>query len=89
MRQLLTLRRRAVVPRLAGLDHAEAAARWDDGVLTAHWRLGGPARLNLLANLGDMARPRPPLTRATRSLWGGSPPPELPPWSVFWSIGGD
>jgi malto-oligosyltrehalose trehalohydrolase len=89
VRQLLMLRRRAVVPRLAGLDHAEAAARWDDGVLTAHWRLGGPARLNLLANLGDMARPRPPLTRATRSLWGGSPPPELPPWSVFWSIGGD
>ena len=47
---LLALRRREIVPRLAGARFGDAQAA-DDGRLAAHWRMGDGARLSLIANL--------------------------------------
>jgi maltooligosyltrehalose trehalohydrolase len=85
VRELLTVRRREIVPRLAGAKFA--TARCDDDVLTADWWLADSQVLRLLANLSDR-NPKPPGNfRPLRPIWGGAPPAKLPPWSVFWSIG--
>jgi malto-oligosyltrehalose trehalohydrolase len=83
-RELLTTRRKMIVPRLAGA--AFGSARWDDRVLTADWRLGDGGRLSLMANLSD-AEARPSAMPAGTPIWGGSVGEVLPPWSVFWRIG--
>ena len=51
-RQLLAIRRREIVPRLAGAAFGKARAS-NDGLLTADWRMGDGATLRLLANLSD------------------------------------
>ena len=51
-RQLLAIRRREIVPRLAGAAFGEAHAA-DNGLLTASWRMGDGATLRLMANLSD------------------------------------
>jgi maltooligosyltrehalose trehalohydrolase len=84
--RLLALRREHIVPRLRNLRRNDARAEWRDGVILAHWRLGDGSPLELLANLRDEPRSRPPDAGNGRALWGGAPPPELPPWSVFWSL---
>jgi malto-oligosyltrehalose trehalohydrolase len=84
VRDLLTTRRQMIIPRLHGA--AFGAARWDDGVLSANWRLGDGAELLLLANLSD-ATARPARMPAGTPIWGGAPGATLPPWSVHWSIG--
>jgi maltooligosyltrehalose trehalohydrolase len=84
VRDLLRTRRAIVVPRLAG--SAFGAARWDDHVLTADWRLGDGSQLFLLANL-SAEKARPPRQRAGAPIWGDNPGPTLAAWSVFWSIG--
>ena len=84
VRELLTTRRKMIVPRLAGA--AFGSARWDDRVLTADWRLGDGGRLSLMANLSD-AEARPSAMPAGTPIWGGSVGEVLPPWSVFWRIG--
>jgi maltooligosyltrehalose trehalohydrolase len=86
VRQLLALRRQHVTPRLQNLRRNDAHAEWRDGVIRARWRLGDGSRLALVADLGDEPRSRPPEAADGRAIWGGPPPPELPPWSVFWSI---
>jgi maltooligosyltrehalose trehalohydrolase len=58
-----------------------------DVVLTAHWTLGDGTILRLLANLSDEEIASAPRDWGT-SIWGGTPGDRLPPWSVFWSIGG-
>jgi maltooligosyltrehalose trehalohydrolase len=85
VRDLLLTRRNLIVPRLAGA--AFGSARWDDRVLTADWRLGDGNRLFLLANVSD-AKSRTSRMLAGTPIWGGPPREILPPWSVFWSIGG-
>ena len=50
VRELLSIRRREIVPRLAGAAFGEAIAS-DNGLLTANWRMGDGATLGLLANL--------------------------------------
>ena len=52
VQELLAIRRREIVPRLAGATFGEAQAA-ADGLLTAHWRMGDGATLRLLANLSD------------------------------------
>jgi malto-oligosyltrehalose trehalohydrolase len=84
VRELLTTRRKMIVPRLAGA--AFGSARWDDRVLTADWRLGDGGRLSLVANLSD-AEARPSAMPDGAPIWGGSVGEVLPPWSVFWRIG--
>ncbi len=49
VRDLLALRRREIVPRLAGARFGDAQAA-DDGLLTAHWRWATARRLSLIAN---------------------------------------
>jgi maltooligosyltrehalose trehalohydrolase len=84
VQQLLAIRRREIVPRLAGAAFGEAHAA-DSGLLTANWRLGDGATLHLLANLSGHDTGHP--TEATGTpIWGGEPGETIPPWSVFWRL---
>jgi maltooligosyltrehalose trehalohydrolase len=87
VRELLAIRQREIVPRLAGAAFGDAKAH-DNGLLTASWRLGDGAMLHLSANLssGDIARQAAQTTGTP--IWGGEAGEHLPPWSVFWRIGG-
>jgi malto-oligosyltrehalose trehalohydrolase len=85
VRDLLTVRRREIVPRLTGATFG--SAQWNEAVLTADWSLGHGTALMLLANLSKTEADPPPRMRAGRPIWGGDPNGKLPPWSVFWSMG--
>ena len=85
VRDLLAVRRREIVPRLAGASFA--AARLEASVLIADWSLGDGDTLRLLANLSDGEAARPRNFRPLRPIWGGEPAPLLPAWAVFWSMG--
>ena len=52
VRDLLSIRAREIVPRLAGARFGDAHAA-DNGLLTANWRLGDGATLKLTANLSN------------------------------------
>jgi maltooligosyltrehalose trehalohydrolase len=86
VRELLAIRRREIVPRLvgAGFDEAHVA---DNGLLTASWRMGDGATLQLKANLttGAIAHKRSETTGT--QIWGRETSDLIPPWSVFWRIG--
>jgi maltooligosyltrehalose trehalohydrolase len=87
VQQLLAKRRREIVPRLAGAAFGDAHAA-DNGLLTANWRMGGGATLQLTANLSnsEIAHKRSEATGTP--IWGGETGDLMPPWSVFWRIGG-
>jgi malto-oligosyltrehalose trehalohydrolase len=86
VRELLAIRRREIVPRLAGARFG-AAQTTDDGILTAHWPMGDGATLSLIANLSDRDAPLGgPETKGTR-IWGAELNESAPPWSVVWRIG--
>jgi maltooligosyltrehalose trehalohydrolase len=85
VRQLLAIRRQEIVPRLAGAAFGAAQAA-DNGLLTAHWRMGDGARLLLLANLSNGAIVRRPSEAAGTPIWGGEASDPVPPWSVFWRL---
>jgi maltooligosyltrehalose trehalohydrolase len=87
VRELLDLRRREIVPRLPAAKFA--AARCDGRVLSADWSLADRQTLRLLANLSDRTDRPPRNFQSLRPIWGGAPPPTLPAWSVFWSIGAE
>ena len=84
IQDLLAIRRREIVPRLAGaaFGHAHAA---DNGLLTADWRMGDGATLGLLANLSDQAIDHQGKQTGT-PIWGGETSGLVPPWSVFWRL---
>jgi maltooligosyltrehalose trehalohydrolase len=86
MRELLAVRRREIMPRLAGSAFGEAHAT-DNGLLTASWRMGGGTTLHLLANLstGEIARKQAEISGT--AIWGGEARDVMPPWSVLWRIG--
>jgi malto-oligosyltrehalose trehalohydrolase len=84
VRDLLAIRRREIVPRLAGAKFGDASAE-DNGLLSAHWRMGDGASLRLLANLSDQAHKMGELSGT--EIWGGDAGDSIPPWSVFWHIG--
>ncbi len=86
VRDLLTVRAREIVPRLAGAEFGEAHAT-DDGLLTASWRMGDGATLSLLANLSDRAIAQPVDAPRGTLIWGSELNGNLPPWSVFSRIG--
>lgn len=85
VRTLLEVRRERVTPLLPAMI-GEGEAGLANGVLTALWQSGDKA-LKLLANLSDAARPQPAALSWGEPIWGGKPPAELPPWSVYAAIG--
>jgi malto-oligosyltrehalose trehalohydrolase len=86
VRNLLAIRRREIVPRLAGVRFG--SAHRDGSVIKAHWRLGDGSTLALMANLSGEAAQASRLADDGRSLWGDMARGKLPPWFVSWSIGG-
>ncbi len=85
VQSLLAIRRREIVPRLAGTTFGGAHAE-DSDLLTADWRMGDGATLRLLANLsaGEIAREQSETTGTP--IWGDSTSGLVPPWSVFWRL---
>ena len=86
VRELLAARKAHIVPRLAKLEKGHGTAAFNDGVLSAQWCFGTGEKLSLIANLSAQPQPRPHCLSG-RPVWGGAPPDELPPWSVFAAIG--
>jgi maltooligosyltrehalose trehalohydrolase len=86
VRDLLRIRRQQIFPRLAGAVFGEAHAS-ENGLLTASWRMGDSATLQLLANLSkcDITRASGAVTGTP--IWGSALSERVPPWSVFWRIG--
>jgi maltooligosyltrehalose trehalohydrolase len=87
VQNLLAIRRREIVPRLAGASFGDAHAA-DNGLLTAHWRMGDGATLQLAANLSNGEIARAATAASGTSIWGGEAGDMMPPWSVFWRIVG-
>ena len=85
VRELLAVRRQAIVPRLANAAFGEAHAA-DNGMLTASWRLGDGARLELTANLSNRELTGQPVETRGIPIWGGAPREVMTPWSVFWRV---
>ncbi len=85
VQSLLAIRRREIVPRLAGTTFGGAHAK-DSDLLTADWRMGDGATLRLLANLsaGEIAREQSETTGTP--IWGDETSGLVPPWSVFWRL---
>jgi 1,4-alpha-glucan branching enzyme len=86
VRELLSIRRREIVPRLAGAGFGAADAT-DNGLLTAHWPMGEGATLSLVANLSDRDATYPTGEIKGTPIWGTALSQNIPPWSVFWRIG--
>ena len=86
VQDLLAIRRREIMPRLAGATFGEARAA-DDGRLTADWRMGDGARLSLIANLSPRTIAIPPGDMTGTVIWGSETGSPMPPWSVLWRIG--
>jgi malto-oligosyltrehalose trehalohydrolase len=86
VQDLLAIRRREIIPRLAGAAFGEADAA-DNGLLTASWRMGDGTTLSLLANLSDRDIPRPGGESKGTLIWGSELSGSIPPWSVFSRIG--
>jgi malto-oligosyltrehalose trehalohydrolase len=85
VRELLSIRRREIVPRLPDIKFDKASAS-DDGLLLASWRLADGASLQLLANLSDRGIDKPGDLTGTK-LWGGDLSAVVSPWAVHWHIG--
>ena len=85
IRELLAVRAREISPRLAGTRFG--SARRDGSVLMVDWTLGDENKLALAANLSNTSAAAANNLPTGRPLWNGEPPQQLPPWSVYWSIG--
>jgi maltooligosyltrehalose trehalohydrolase len=85
VRDLLGIRRREIVPRLAGAAFGEAQVT-DDGLLDANWRMGDGTALCLLANLSYRNVARPSDASKGTLIWGSVHGATVPPWSVSWRI---
>jgi len=90
-RTLLTLRRREVVPRLAGCRGGSASwTRVGERAIRVDWTLGDGSRLRLLANLGDepVAGVQPPEGHLLLAVENGEvtdrPGSRVAPWSCAW-----
>jgi hypothetical protein len=80
----VTLRQREIAPRLKATHLG--SARETNGIVRADWKTGDE-RLHLLANLTAHPAASPDGLPHARAIYRGAPPAELPPWSVYWSIG--
>jgi maltooligosyltrehalose trehalohydrolase len=85
VQELLAVRRQEIVPRLAKAAFGEAHAA-DNGMLTASWRLGDGARLELRANLSNREITDKPGETSGIPIWGGAPGEVMMPWSVIWRL---
>jgi len=85
VRDLLAIRRREIMPRLAGASFGEAQAA-DNDLLTARWRMNDGQMLSLTANLSDREITDPAQAGGTL-IWGNALSPSMPAWSVRWHIG--
>ena len=85
VRDLLTVRRREIMPRLANAAFGEAHAA-DNGLLTASWQLGDGTGLLLRANLSTAEVTDNSRKESVIAICGGPPGDVLPPWSVFWCL---
>jgi maltooligosyltrehalose trehalohydrolase len=85
VQELLAVRRREIMPRLANAAFGEARAA-DNGLLTASWRLGDDTRLGLRANLSTTEITGKPRETGGIPIWGGEPRDVMMPWSVFWRL---
>jgi maltooligosyltrehalose trehalohydrolase len=85
VRDLLTVRRREIMPRLANAAFGEAHAA-DNGLLTASWQLGDGTGLLLRANLSTAEVTDNSRKESVVAICGGPPGDVLPPWSVFWCL---
>jgi len=88
VKQLLAIRSREIVPRLAAARFGGAAARYD-GLLRAQWSLGAGAILHLAANLSDQAIALDHPPAGGTNLWGGDLQRVISPWTVNWRREGD
>jgi maltooligosyltrehalose trehalohydrolase len=86
VRELLTTRRREIVPRLAGARFGEAHAA-DNGLLTANWPMGDGATLQLMANLSERDIAQTAGEARGTLIWGNALSDSMPAWSVRWHIG--
>jgi malto-oligosyltrehalose trehalohydrolase len=84
VRELLTTRKRHIVPRLAGARFGGAQAD-EKGLLHANWYLGDGAKLSLTTNLSDRALLTPAVEAPGTPIWGESGG-ALKPWSVLWRL---
>jgi maltooligosyltrehalose trehalohydrolase len=85
VQQLLAIRRRDIVPRLAGAAFGDAHAA-DDGLLTASWRMGDGAALQLTANLSNREIDHKRSEATGTPIWGGETSDLIAPWSVVWRL---
>lgn len=85
VRDLLTIRRQEIVPRLANAAFGEAHAA-DNGLLTASWRLGDSAALKLRANLSNQEIGEHQRETDGIPIWGSMSGDVMKPWSVFWRL---
>jgi maltooligosyltrehalose trehalohydrolase len=85
VKELLAIRHREIVPRLARATFGQAQAA-DNGLLTASWRMDDGATLGLLANLSanEIAHRRG--ETIGRPIWGGETGERIAPWSVYWRL---
>jgi maltooligosyltrehalose trehalohydrolase len=86
VQELLAIRRREIVPRLAGTAFGDAHAA-DSGLLTAHWRMGDGTTLRLLANLSNGGIAHKGSDVIGTPIWGGEAGEQILPWGAFWYIG--
>lgn len=85
VKTLLEIRRRHVIPLLAGHGPLQTENHVDGHCLRCAWLLGG-RRLTLQANLSDMAgedRRGPPRGKV---IWGNASGDGLSPWHVAWTL---
>ena len=84
VRELLAIRHREIVPQLVNAAFGSAGVD-DNGLLTAHWRMGDGKTLRLLANLSDRDMTSTGITGTP--IWGPALSGRVPPWEVLWRIG--
>lgn len=92
--QVLTLRRREIVPRLPATPGAAANfLLFGRNGLQAEWRLGDGTQLSLVANAGSEPEPLNQAMQNGRRIFAspgivttGSCTDSLPPWGVLWFV---
>jgi maltooligosyltrehalose trehalohydrolase len=87
-RNLLTLRRDVIVPRLHGMcGHAASFEARAPGRLQVEWRLGDGSTLRLLANVSDAeAEAAKPVGQTLFASSAEAATGALGPWSVLWTL---
>jgi hypothetical protein len=86
VRELLAIRRREIIPRLAGATFGDAHAA-ENGLLKAHWRMGDGTSLQLQVNLSKAEVGREPCDAGGTKIWGDDAGKTMRPWSVVWLVG--